>query len=51
MKLKEFIEKLEEIGEKHSMSVEVKMADGISVVAPVYLENFLNKKVVIITDK
>ena len=51
MKLKEFIRKLEKILKEHEDSLEVRMADGISIREPIYLENFLNKKTVIITDK
>jgi hypothetical protein len=51
MKIKEFIKKLEKIRKDHGDSLEVKMADGILVRKPVYLEDFLNKKVVVITDK
>jgi len=51
MKLKKFIQNLEKISRKYGENVEVKMADGISVVNPVYLENFINKKAVIITDQ
>lgn len=51
MKIKKFIEKLEKISKKYGEDLEVKMADGISVVNPVYLENFINKKSVIITDQ
>ena len=51
MKLKEFIKQLKEIEATHGEAVEVKMADGISVKKPIYLENFINNKVVIITDK
>jgi hypothetical protein len=51
MKLKEFIKKLEKIDERIGESIDVVMADGISVVNPVYLNNFLNKKVVVITDQ
>jgi hypothetical protein len=51
MKIKEFIEKLEKISKKYGTDLEVKMADGISIVNPVYLENFINQKTVVITDK
>lgn len=53
MKIKKFIEKLKKISEKYGADLEVKMADGISVVNPVYLKNFnfINKKTVIITDQ
>lgn len=51
MILKVFIKKLEKVARKHGFSAEVMMADGILVVDPVYLENFLNKEVVVVTDK
>lgn len=51
MKIKKFIEKLEVISKKYGEDLEIKMADGISVVSPIYLKNFINKKVVIITDR
>lgn len=51
MILKKFIDKLEKIEKKHGGLIEVKMADGISVVSPVYSKNFINKKTVIITDQ
>ena len=51
MKLKKFIEDLEKIAKEHGQNIQVKMADGISVVNPVYLKNFINKKAVIITDQ
>lgn len=51
MKIKKFIEKLKKIEKKHGGLIEVEMADGISVVNPVYLKNFINKKIVVITDQ
>ena len=49
MTIKKFIEKLEKIAKKHGDNIQIKMADGISVVNPVYLDNFINKKAIIIT--
>lgn len=51
MKLGEFIEKLEKIEKEHGESIEVKMADGIPVVNPVYLKNFIKEDAVVITDE
>ena len=51
MIIKKFIEKLEKIAKQHGMDTEVRMADGISVVDPVYLDDFINEKVVVITDQ
>lgn len=51
MTIKKFIEKLERISKKYGADLEIKMADGISVVNPVYLKNFINKKAVVITDQ
>lgn len=51
MKLKKFIKKLQKISKEHKTSIDVVMADGIKIVDPVYLENFVNKKVVVITDE
>lgn len=51
MILKEFIKKLEKVAKEHGVDAEVVMADGILVVDPVYLENFPNKKIIIITDQ
>ncbi len=49
MKLKNFIEKLKEISETHRESIEVVMADGVSVVDPVFLDE--DEKVVITDEK
>jgi len=51
MTIKKFIEKLEKIAKKHGDNIQIKMADGISVVNPVYLDNFINKKAIVITDQ
>ena len=51
MRLIEFIDKLEKIAKEHGESLEVMMADGISVVDSIYLENFKNRKTVIVTDE
>jgi len=51
MKLDKFIKKLQEIKNREGNNVEVIMADNIPVVAPVFIKNFVNKKVVIITDE
>lgn len=51
MKLNEFIKKLEKIKNEFGASTEVLMADGIPVVDPVYLNDFFDSKVVIITDQ
>ena len=47
MKLKNFIEKLKELSEKHGDNLEVVMADYIPIVAPIFLED---EQAVIITD-
>lgn len=51
MKLKSFIQKLEKLSEKHGDGTEVVMADNIPVANPVFLENYLDKKIVAITDE
>ncbi len=51
MTIKKFIEKLEKIAKKHGNNIQVKMADGIKVVDPVYLNKFIKKETVIITDQ
>lgn len=51
MTIKKFIEKLEKIAKKYGTDIEVKMADGIPIVNPVYLMDFINKKAVVITDQ
>ena len=50
MKLKNFIQKLENIAKKHGDDAEVVMADNIPVVNPVFSKNYSNIKSVIITD-
>jgi len=50
MKLKVFIQKLNNLAEKHGDETEVIMADNVSVVDPVFSEKYLNKKKIIITD-
>ena len=51
MILKEFIKKLQNIANKKGGSLEVVMADGMEVVKPLYLKDFMDKKVVVITDQ
>ena len=51
MTIKKFIEKLEKITKKHGGNIQVKMADGIKIVNPVYLNKFINKEAVVITDQ
>jgi len=51
MKLNEFIKKLKEIEEKQGSDIDIVMADNIPVVSPVFLDDFVNKKVVVITDE
>ena len=51
MKLREFIRKLGKIEKEQGESLEVVMADGIPVVDPVFLEDFISKQVVVITDQ
>lgn len=51
MILKKFIKELERVAKKRGESIEVVMADGIPVVDPVYLENFVNRQTVVITDQ
>ena len=50
MKLKNFIQKLENIAKKHGDDAEVVTADNIPVVNPVFSKNYSNIKSVIITD-
>ena len=51
MKLKKFLEKLEDIKEKYGDKIEVVMADNIPVVEPIFSAEYPNGKNVIITDK
>lgn len=51
MQLNKFIQSLQEIENKYGSSAEVLMADGIPVVAPIFLQDFLDSKAVIITDQ
>ena len=51
MKLKNFIQKLEKLSEKHGDDAEVIMADGISVVNPVFSIKYPNKESIVITDE
>lgn len=51
MKLKKFIQKLKKIELEQGGNLEVVMADNIPVVEPVYLESFLDKRTVVITDQ
>ena len=51
MKLGEFIKKLQKIEKERGSSAVVRMADGIPVVSPVYLEKFISKETVVITDE
>lgn len=51
MKLKEFIQKLDELAKKHGDDIDVVMADTIPVVAPVFKKNYPHKEKIIITDK
>jgi len=50
MKLKKFIQKLQEIKLKQGGNLEVIMADGIPVVEPVFSDKYRGKKVVL-TDQ
>jgi hypothetical protein len=51
MKLKIFIEKLEEIKKEHGEDLEVIMADNIPVVNPVFTSEYFNKEKIVITDQ
>lgn len=51
MKLKKFIEKLEDIKKEHGENLEVIMADNIPVVNPVFTDEYFNKEKVVITDQ
>lgn len=51
MKLKQFVKKLEEISKKYGDNLDVVMADGISVVKPVFSKNYKNPSVVISDEK
>ena len=51
MKLDKFIKKLQEIKRREGDNIEVVMADNIPVVSPVFFENFVDRKVVVITDE
>lgn len=50
MKLKKFIEKLEEISREHGKDSEVIMADDIAVIEPIFSDQY-NRKKVVITDQ
>lgn len=51
MKLKKFIQELENLARKHGNDAEVIMADNIPVVTPVFSKKYPSKKSVVITDK
>lgn len=51
MKLKKFIEKLEEIKKEHGGDLDVIMADNISVIDPVFTDKYFNEEKVVITDR
>jgi len=51
MKLDKFIKKLQKIKNKEGNNVDIIMADNIPIVSPVFLKNFVDRKVIIITDK
>jgi hypothetical protein len=51
MKLGEFIKKLQKIEKEHGVFLEVTMADGIPVVSPIYVDDFICKETVVITDE
>ena len=51
MKLKKFIESLDEIVKIHGHDLEVIMADDISVVEPVYSEEYCGGNKVVLTDE
>lgn len=51
MKLRIFIEKLEEIKKEHGEDLEVIMADNIPVVNPVFTDKYFNEERVVITDQ
>ena len=50
MNLNQFIEKLKIIEKEYGSDLEVIMADGISVVSPIFIDGYKGKKVVI-TDE
>jgi len=51
MRLKKFLEKLEEIAKKHGDKLEVIMADDIPVVNPVFSNKYPYMNKVVITDE
>lgn len=51
MKLKKFIQKLKKLSKKHGNDAQVIMADGISVISPVFSDKYADKKSVVVTDK
>lgn len=51
MKLKDFIEKLEEIRKEKGDDVNVVMADNVPVTTPIFSEKYPDSKNVVITDK
>jgi len=51
MKLKKFIQKLENLSKKHGDDTKVIMTDNVSVVNPIFSKRYPNKKNIVITDK
>jgi hypothetical protein len=51
MKLKKFIQKLQKLSKKCGNDAQVIMADGVSVISPVFSKKYSNKKNVVITDR
>jgi hypothetical protein len=51
MKLKKFIKILKKIEREHGENLELVMADNIPVVEPLFLDNLVGRKVVVITDQ
>ena len=51
MKLQEFINYLQEIKKNNGDNVEVVMADGISVVEPVFFEDYNGERRVVFSDE
>jgi len=51
MKLKKFVQKLEELSEKYGDDIEIIMADNMSVVDPIFSSDYPGKKNIVITDE
>ncbi|MBU4369884.1 hypothetical protein KKG58_03945 [Patescibacteria group bacterium] len=51
MKLQKFIKYLQEIRKNHNDNIEVVMADGVSIVEPIFFNDYNGKTSIVITDE